>query len=268
MERYVLTDAQWAKMEPHCLGKPTDPGRSGTDNRLFVEAVLWIARTGSPWRDLPAAFGKWNTVFRRYRDWIKADVFMRLFEACSDEPDLEFAMIDATIVKVHRHGQGAKRGTQSQAIGRSEGGMTTKILALTDALDNLVRFRLMPGNRYDSIGVPPLIEGIGFEGLIADKAFDNNALVAELDERGARIVISQHPARAQKLRIDAELYKWRHVIENFFCKLKEFKRIAMRACKTDQSFAAMIHLAAAVINSRSPKRFSTGPRAFSVYSKA
>src|SRR5215475_13336785 len=69
MERFVLSDAQWAKMEPHCLGKPGDPGRSGKDNRLFVEAVLWIARTGSPWRDLPAAFGHWNSVFTRFRDW-------------------------------------------------------------------------------------------------------------------------------------------------------------------------------------------------------
>src|ERR1700733_5826425 len=81
MERFVLTDAQWAKMEPHCLGKPTDPGRSGKDNRLFIEAVLWVVRTGSPWRDLPAFFGNWNTVFKRYRDWVKADVFMRVFDA-------------------------------------------------------------------------------------------------------------------------------------------------------------------------------------------
>ena len=75
MDRYILTDAQWAKMEPFCLGKVTDRGRSGKDNRLFLEAVLWIARTGSPWRDLPAHFGKWNTVFKRYRDWVKAGVF-------------------------------------------------------------------------------------------------------------------------------------------------------------------------------------------------
>ncbi|WP_081709606.1 transposase [Mesorhizobium erdmanii] len=74
MERFVLTDAQWAKMEPHCLGKPADPGRSGGDNRRFIEALLWIVRTGSPWRDLPAFFGSWNTVFKRYRDWVKADV--------------------------------------------------------------------------------------------------------------------------------------------------------------------------------------------------
>jgi transposase len=110
MERFVLTNRQWNKMEPHCLGKPTDPGRSGNDNRLFVEAVLWIARTGSPWRDLPAYFGKWNTVFKRYSDWVKADVFKRIFEAVSDDPDLEYAMVDATIVKVHRHGHGAKGG--------------------------------------------------------------------------------------------------------------------------------------------------------------
>ena len=74
--------------------------------------------------------------------------------------------------------------------------------------------------------------------------------MAELNERGAKVVISQHPARAQSSKIDASIYAWRHLIENFFCKLKEFKRIAMRACKTDQSFMAMIYRAAAVINSR------------------
>lgn len=116
MERDVLTDRQWAKMAPHCLGKPGDPGRSGADNRRFIEAVLWIVRTGSPWRDLPACFGKWNTVFKRFRDWVKADVFVRLFETCSDEPDMEYAMVDATIVKVHRHGQGAKGGRVARPL--------------------------------------------------------------------------------------------------------------------------------------------------------
>jgi transposase len=114
MERLILSNAQWAKMEPHCLGKVGDPGRSGRDNRLFVEAVLWIARTGSPWRDLPPVFGKWNSVYVRFRGWVKADVFQRLFEAVSDDPDMEYAMVDATIVKVHRHGQGAKGGLRAR----------------------------------------------------------------------------------------------------------------------------------------------------------
>ena len=128
--------------------------------------------------------------------------------------------------------------------------MTTKIVALTDALGNLVRFILLPGNRYDTIGVAPLIEGIEFDALPGDKAFDANWIVEELDQRGAKVVISQRPRRLRPLVIDEEMYKWRHMIENFFCKLKEFKRIAMRADKTDQSFNAIIHLAAAVINSR------------------
>ena len=103
--------------------------------------------------------------------------------------------------------------------------MTTKILAVTDALGNLVRFVLLPGHRFDTVGVAPLIDGLAFGGLIADKAFDSNSIIADLNARGAKIVISQHPRRACPLPLDLELYKWRHLIENFFCKLKEFKRI-------------------------------------------
>jgi transposase len=114
MTRLSLTLRQWSLIEPHCLGKKSDPGRSGTNNRMFIEGVLWIARTGSPWRDLPEEFGKWNTVFRRYRDWVSADVFQRIFEALSDDPDMEYAMVDGTIVKVHRHGHGAKGGLKAR----------------------------------------------------------------------------------------------------------------------------------------------------------
>jgi len=128
--------------------------------------------------------------------------------------------------------------------------MTTKILALTDALGNLVRFELLPGHRFDTVGVEPLIEGIDFGGLVADKAFDSDWIIENLNERGAKIVISQHPRRAKPLVIDADVYKWRHLIENFFRKIKEFKRIAMRSDKTDTSFTAMIHACAALINSR------------------
>ena len=113
-----------------------------------------------------------------------------------------------------------------------------------------MRFVLLPGHRFDTIGMPPLIDGLSFGALIADKAFDSDAIIDDLNQREVKVVISQHPRRTQKLPIDAEMYKWRHLIENFFAKLKEFKRIAMRADKTDQSFAANIHIAAAAIASR------------------
>ena len=114
MIRFCLADAQWSRIEPHCLGKARDPGRTGGDGRLFMEAVLWIARTNSLWRDLPEAFGNWNTVFKRFRHWVNADVFKRIFDAVSGEPDMEYAMIDGTIVPVHRHGHGAKGGLKAR----------------------------------------------------------------------------------------------------------------------------------------------------------
>lgn len=128
--------------------------------------------------------------------------------------------------------------------------MTTKILALADALGNLVRFQLLPGHRHDTVGVAPLIEGLEFDAFLGDKAFDANWIVEDVDKRGAKVVISQMPGRREPLEIDEEMYKWRHLIENFFCKLKEFKRIAMRSDKTDESFSAMIYVAAAIIGGR------------------
>jgi transposase len=113
-----------------------------------------------------------------------------------------------------------------------------------------VRFILLPGHRFDTVGVAPLIKDIEFGGLIADKAFDSDWIIEDMNERQAKIVISQHPRRAKPLDIDKDIYKWRHLIENFFGKLKEFKRIALRSDKTDTSFEAMIYLATAVIQSR------------------
>jgi len=121
---------------------------------------------------------------------------------------------------------------------------------LTDALGNLVRFYLLPGNRYDTIGVAPLIEDIDFDAILADKAFDANWIIDEMNQRGTKIVISQRPQRTKPLQIDEEIYKWRHLIENFFAKLKEFKAIAMRCEKTDRNFSSMIYACAAVINSK------------------
>jgi len=110
MVRMVLTDEQWLRMEPYCLGKSGDAGRHGLDNRMFMEAVLWKACTGSAWRDLPEIFGNWNSVFKRFNRWSSKGIFERIFKTLSDDPDMEYAMMDAMIVPVHRHGHGAKGG--------------------------------------------------------------------------------------------------------------------------------------------------------------
>ena len=112
--RMILTDAQWTKIAPHFPGRECDPGRTGPDPRLFLEAVLWIARTGCAWRDLPPEFGKWNSVFKRFRRWVNADAFHRIFRVLAEDANFEYAMIDGSIVKAHRHGQGAKGGLRAK----------------------------------------------------------------------------------------------------------------------------------------------------------
>ncbi len=120
-------------------------------------------------------------------------------------------------------------------------------MALVDALGNLVRFLLLPGQRHDSLGVAPLIADIDFAALLADKAFDIDWLRAEWDKRGAQAVIPPKAHRRQPIACDFHMYRWRHLVENFFCPLKAFRRIATRYDKTDESFAAMIHLAGSAI---------------------
>ena len=224
---------------PLYRGKASDPGKTA-DNRPFLEAVSWLARTGSPWRDLPAEFGNWNSVFQRYRRWIKGGVFTKSFK-----PQYRSRLRIHHDRYHHRQGSpprtGRKRGTQNQAIGKSKGGMTTKILAMVDALGNLIDFKLMPGQRNDICGVAPLIEGKEFAALLADKAFDADWLLLELEERGSVAVIPPRRNRKEQRAYDKEAYKKRHLVENFFCDLKEYKKIAMRSEKTDESFAANIY---------------------------
>jgi transposase len=110
MDRLVLSDEQWGKVSGLIIGRPDQRGSTGRDNRMFVEGVLWIVRTGSPWRDLPETFGEWNSVFRRFSRWSAKGVWQRIFTAMSDDPDFEYLIVDSTIVRAHQHASGAKGG--------------------------------------------------------------------------------------------------------------------------------------------------------------
>jgi len=117
MIRHRLTDAQWERIADLIPGKPGDPGRTGNDNRLFVDAIIWMARTGAPWRDLSPFFGKWNSVWKRFRRWAEAGVWERVMATLADDPDFESIIIDGTIIRTHQHAAGAKGGFK---IKRSE----------------------------------------------------------------------------------------------------------------------------------------------------
>lgn len=128
--------------------------------------------------------------------------------------------------------------------------MTSKILALTDALGNLIDFRLLPGQAHDLRGTADLIAGLACGKLLADRAFDANWLREALTEAKIEAVIPPKSNRRFPAEFDRHTYKWRHLIENFFEKLKEFRGIATRYCKTDESFTAFVSLAASVIRTR------------------
>jgi transposase len=115
--RRELTDVQWKRIEGLMSGKQGDRGRTGEDNRLFVDAVLWILRTGAPWRDLPPEFGNWNSVYVRFRRWARKGIWESLFKRLADDPDFEVIMIDATIIRAHQHAAGAKGGLKIRPSG-------------------------------------------------------------------------------------------------------------------------------------------------------
>jgi len=106
MRRYELTDEQWGRIEQLLPGKEGDPGAHGEDNRRFVNGVIWIARSGAPWRDLPERYGEWNSVFQRFNRWSKAGVWGRVFQAVK-LADLEALLLDSTVIRAHQHAAGA-----------------------------------------------------------------------------------------------------------------------------------------------------------------
>src|SRR5262245_17988441 len=244
---------------------------------MFVEAVLWIARTGSPWRELPSIFGKWNSVFVRFNRWSQGGVWQRIFAALAGDPGFEYLIVDSTIVPVHPHGAGAKgglkirptarrpaawpakitwqvpvrgwrkRGTQNQAIGRSRGGLTSKIHLAVRGLGLPVRYLLTAGQRNDITQAKALIDGLPAEWVLADTAFDADHFRADVKAINAQAVIPSHPSRAQKLPLDIDVYKERHLVECCFNKLKHFRRIATRYEKTARNFLAIITVAAIVL---------------------
>ena len=117
VKRYELTDVQWRRISGLMRGKPSDPGRSGTDNRQFVNGVLWVLRSGAHWHDLPERYGKWKTVHKRFTRWAKAGVWERVFAVLTADPDNDYLMLDSTLVRAHQQAATGKGGTKIRLWG-------------------------------------------------------------------------------------------------------------------------------------------------------
>ena len=203
---------------------------TGKDNRLFVEAVLWINRAGSPWRDLDPALGNWHATYTRLSLLALEQEGCVGARLCCVEWQPRFG------ISVHRqHGgtspparSGRPKKEGEQAIGRSRGGLSTKIHATVDALGNPLRWILTGGQAADITQAADLIADLPTTAVMAEKGYDADALIALIQQRGAKAVIPPRSNRIEQRDYDHHLYKDRNLVERFFARLKQFRRIATR----------------------------------------
>jgi transposase len=222
VEGEVLRNDQWERLREFVPGGRK--GRRGprSDGRRFLDALLWLARSGGRWRDLPEKFGPYQTAKRRYYRWIKQGVFDRMFDAVSDDPDIEWLAIDATVIRA-----------QAQAV--------------VDALGLPLRFILGPGQQNDMAPACDLIRGLPAGQVLADRAYDADSLHDLIYEQGGEPVIPPRRHRKYQHRYDRVAYKQRWGIEGFFAKLKQWRRIATRYDKLATNFLGFIKLASIML---------------------
>jgi transposase len=247
MLRHRLRDATWASLHARLAIIPGIWKKDPAPLRRFVEAVVYVLRTGVAWEDLPDGFGEVGTVYRRFRRWACKGLWDELFVAGIPTDALETVMLDSTACKAQRFASGARGGAE-EALGRSRGGLTTKVHALVDALGRPLCFLLTPGQAADCRQARALLEGVSFTRLIGDRGYDTDEIRDWCAEHEVEAVIPSKRNRKVPIPHDKEAYKSRHRVENLFARIKDLTRITLRKDKTSRSYAASVSLAFALVN--------------------
>jgi transposase len=168
----------------------------------MLNGILWILRTGAPWRDLPYEFGPWETVYTRFNAWAKSPFWNSILDILAGDADLESIMVDGSYTRAHQHSAGGEGGREAQDIGRSRGGFTIKIHAVVDSLGNPIRLKLTGGNAHDSLPALELIEGLTADNVIADKAYDAQTIIELIKAQGSNPVIPPKKDRIEQREYD------------------------------------------------------------------
>jgi transposase len=246
MRRHEISQDQWERIEGLLPGRPGGHGGVAKDNRNFINAIWYVAKTGIPWRDLPERFGAWDTVYHRFNEWCKKSVWQRVLAAVQD-PDLEWLMLDSTVIRAHHHAAGMNGGDNDQALGRSRGGFGTKIHLAVDSLGNPLSVHLSPGQDADITHAEKLLGNHKPEAVLADKGYDSDAFVETVESRGAEAVIPPKKNRVEPRDYDEVVYKERNKVERCINGLKQFRRVATRYEKTARNFLGVVLFAAITI---------------------
>ena len=226
MPRQLFTDEHWDKFKAILLSqgiydKPT--------LRQTVEGIYYRMRVGCPWRDLPTEFGNWNAIYKRFNAWSLQEKLMATFQALAVQPDLEWVFIDGSIMKAHQHSAGAANA-QETAIGKSVAGNTTKVHMAVDAGGLPIQFLVTGGEVHDCKEAPELVAKLPLaDYVIADKGYDSEPLRLQIREQGSVPVIPRKQnSTVGNDDMDWCLYKYRHLVENAFARLKHFRAVATR----------------------------------------
>lgn len=245
MARLMLSDERWSKlrkiMREHGV-------YDKLNLRMMVEGMLYRMRVGCPWRDLPPEFGCWNSVYQKFNRWSAQNKLIKIFKALVQDPDCEWEFMDGSFVKAHQHCHGAA-GNDDQAIGQSRGGNNTKIHMVVESSGLPLDFELTGGEVHDVKVAPALLLKVPVSDyMIADRGYDSEEVRNLIRDNGSiPIIPRKRNSIVGNADIDWCLYKYRHLVENVFARLKHFRAIATRFDKLKRNFESMLALACGYI---------------------
>jgi transposase len=231
--RYELTEYEWAAIRAMLPNKARGVPR--VDDRRVLNGIFWVLGSGAPWRDLPECYGPYTTCYNRFVRWRRAGIWRRLMDALAAAHDAAVQMIDTTIVRVRN---------KAQSMGRSRGGMTSKIHVVVDTNGLPVRLGLTAGEAHDNRLAFKLLSGLRSGSmLLADRGYDADWIRAFAAEKGVWANIPPRCNRNEPICFSPYLYRARNLVERFFNKIKHCRRVATRYDKLAANYLAFIQLA-------------------------
>ncbi len=239
--RYELSDTEWRILSGMLPNKPRGVAR--VDDRRVLNGIFWVLRSGAPWRDLPEIYGPRTTCYNRFVRWQRAGIWQNIMKALAAAHDARVEMIDTSMVRVHQHAA-CIADSASQSVGRSRGGLTSKLHALVDADGLPIRLGLTPGEVHDNRLCSVLLSGLQPQTmLLADRAYDADWIRALVNGQGAWANIPPKRNRKDPICFSPYLYRARNLVERFFNKIKHCRRIATRYDKLAANYLAFVELA-------------------------
>ena len=243
MPRLMLTDQRWQKLLQ--VMKSTGRIYNKPEHRMTFEGILYRLRTGIPWRDLPTEFGGWSAIYRRFNLWSKKGLLNMLFNELAKPADYDWVFADGSIVKAHQHSTGAAT-SDNECIGKSRGGNSTKIHLAVDSGGLPIYFELSEGQRNDITRAQSLVDHLQEINIfVSDKGYDSDSLREYIEAKGGTSVIPKrnYGQDIDKNSVDWCLYKYRHLVENAFARIKHYRSISTRYEKLTRNYTSMVSLA-------------------------